>query len=136
MMRVSTVILVTLLLLIGVVVAGRASTSASTSVSVSLGKRPYTTVVKKPMKPVYKKEEPTPSHKPKIVIVKEQDPKPSPIIETSPASLEIAPLPLPEPCTDVPPDSEYTCAEQALYGRCSAPVILEGDYCKESCDRC
>ena len=44
-------------------------------------------------------------------------------------------------CTDTPPNSQYSCQEQASYGKCSDPFMFgvgapEGGYCAATCNRC
>ncbi|EFN58827.1 hypothetical protein CHLNCDRAFT_140661 [Chlorella variabilis] len=39
-------------------------------------------------------------------------------------------------CTDIAPDTEFTCAEQAGFGKCDADFIFLGAYCLKSCNRC
>eukprot|EP01025_Chloroclados_australasicus_P006103 TRINITY_DN119_c0_g1_i21.p1 TRINITY_DN119_c0_g1~~TRINITY_DN119_c0_g1_i21.p1 ORF type:complete len:241 (+),score=66.03 TRINITY_DN119_c0_g1_i21:103-825(+) len=54
---------------------------------------------------------------------------PSPVPSPTPSAVpELAPVE--EPCTDNPPDAEYTCAEIASFGRC------DGDFCLKSCGKC
>eukprot|EP01025_Chloroclados_australasicus_P021310 TRINITY_DN2238_c0_g1_i6.p1 TRINITY_DN2238_c0_g1~~TRINITY_DN2238_c0_g1_i6.p1 ORF type:complete len:668 (-),score=109.67 TRINITY_DN2238_c0_g1_i6:93-1913(-) len=38
-------------------------------------------------------------------------------------------------CTDVAP-SDYTCEEQAAFGKCDSPWMLSGGYCDAACGRC
>eukprot|EP01024_Parvocaulis_polyphysoides_P021184 TRINITY_DN20037_c0_g2_i1.p3 TRINITY_DN20037_c0_g2~~TRINITY_DN20037_c0_g2_i1.p3 ORF type:complete len:196 (-),score=58.09 TRINITY_DN20037_c0_g2_i1:419-1006(-) len=71
-------------------------------------------------------------------------PEPVPAPEVTPVTPEgtpvtpVVPTPTPSPveCTDVPPDAEYTCAEQAAAGRCDSPSIAGTDFCNLSCDKC
>ncbi|KAK2078299.1 hypothetical protein QBZ16_004168 [Prototheca wickerhamii] len=44
--------------------------------------------------------------------------------------------PPPPGCSDVPPSPDYTCAQQAAFGKCSAVWMVEGDYCAQTCGRC
>eukprot|EP01023_Acetabularia_acetabulum_P022541 TRINITY_DN2216_c0_g1_i11.p2 TRINITY_DN2216_c0_g1~~TRINITY_DN2216_c0_g1_i11.p2 ORF type:complete len:158 (-),score=38.88 TRINITY_DN2216_c0_g1_i11:4-477(-) len=102
-------------------------------------------------KPLYvkKPKEPKAKKMPKIVIMKEE-PSPAPIVIATPSPIaiatpspileatpvpevapEVAEVPEVEKCTDVPPDAEYTCAEQASCGRCNAR-FLRG-FCVCSC---
>ncbi len=39
-------------------------------------------------------------------------------------------------CTDTPPSSQYTCAQQAGFGQCNQPWMTQGNYCAMSCGRC
>ena len=44
-------------------------------------------------------------------------------------------------CNDSPPNSQYTCQEQARYGKCGDPFMFvagapKGGYCAASCNRC
>eukprot|EP01023_Acetabularia_acetabulum_P011636 TRINITY_DN1539_c0_g1_i6.p2 TRINITY_DN1539_c0_g1~~TRINITY_DN1539_c0_g1_i6.p2 ORF type:complete len:227 (+),score=27.44 TRINITY_DN1539_c0_g1_i6:192-872(+) len=39
-------------------------------------------------------------------------------------------------CTDIPPSTDYTCIQQAEFGKCNAQFIVEGNYCASSCGRC
>jgi len=55
-------------------------------------------------------------------------PKPTPTPTPKPASIPST------PCVDEAPDAEYTCAEQAAYGRCSSP-FMEG-FCLVTCGTC
>ncbi|KAG1665655.1 hypothetical protein FOA52_005445 [Chlamydomonas sp. UWO 241] len=38
-------------------------------------------------------------------------------------------------CTDVAPNSTFTCAEQLEFGKCAADWMFEGHYCDETCGR-
>jgi len=38
------------------------------------------------------------------------------------------------PCSDIPPDALYTCAEQAGWGKCNEPWMV--GFCDASCGRC
>ena len=41
------------------------------------------------------------------------------------------------PCKDIkPPDSEFSCKEQAEFGQCDAKWMISGKYCALSCKRC
>ena len=66
-------------------------------------------------------------------------PSPTPNPSLSPGSTPVAgPAPT---CNDTPPDSRYTCQEQASYGKCGEPFMFgagapEGGYCAASCNRC
>lgn len=43
--------------------------------------------------------------------------------------------PVPSGCVDTPPpDSAYTCAEQASFGKCNEDFMK--DFCNASCNRC
>jgi hypothetical protein len=47
---------------------------------------------------------------------------------------EASPSPAPPPCDDVQPTgSQYSCAEQAGFGKCSAPWMIEGGFCRRTC---
>jgi len=39
------------------------------------------------------------------------------------------------PCTDIPPSSRYTCAQQAKWGKCNRSW-MQPPYCLKSCNRC
>lgn len=41
-----------------------------------------------------------------------------------------------EACTDFPPDSNYTCAQQRGFGQCNKTFIFRDAYCLRSCERC
>ncbi|KAG1665656.1 hypothetical protein FOA52_005446 [Chlamydomonas sp. UWO 241] len=38
-------------------------------------------------------------------------------------------------CTDVAPNSDYTCANQAMFGKCAQPWMAEMQYCDKTCGR-
>ncbi len=46
----------------------------------------------------------------------------------------VPPLPPPGPCTDTPPDSNYSCAQQKSWGKCGESWMQ--NYCNQSCGRC
>ena len=68
---------------------------------------------------------------------------PSPAATTSPAA---SPTATPAAtgivsCDDLPPNSQYSCQEQASYGKCGEPFMFgagapEGGYCAATCNRC
>eukprot|EP01026_Neomeris_dumetosa_P051078 TRINITY_DN4489_c0_g1_i1.p1 TRINITY_DN4489_c0_g1~~TRINITY_DN4489_c0_g1_i1.p1 ORF type:complete len:198 (-),score=28.99 TRINITY_DN4489_c0_g1_i1:6-599(-) len=85
----------------------------------------------------------SPSPMPTPQIEPSPSPVPSPITpdESTPSSPTVIPSPSPSPipspspaCFDNPPDAEYTCAEQASFGRCNA-AFLQG-FCDKTCGRC
>jgi hypothetical protein len=39
-------------------------------------------------------------------------------------------------CTDQPPNSQYTCAQQKQWGKCSASWMTSGNFCAKTCGRC
>jgi hypothetical protein len=39
-------------------------------------------------------------------------------------------------CTDIAPDVNFTCAEQAKFGKCDADFIFLNGYCLSTCNRC
>ena len=40
-------------------------------------------------------------------------------------------------CSDTPPDDRYTCAQQAVWGKCQRDwMIKDGGYCNRTCGRC
>lgn len=39
-------------------------------------------------------------------------------------------------CSDVAPDSQFTCAEQKDFGKCDQPFMIRGAYCLQTCGRC
>ncbi|GAB4816654.1 hypothetical protein N2152v2_003700 [Parachlorella kessleri] len=39
-------------------------------------------------------------------------------------------------CTDVAPDSRYTCEQQKGWGKCSSGWMIAGKYCARTCGRC
>eukprot|EP01025_Chloroclados_australasicus_P027562 TRINITY_DN27314_c0_g1_i1.p1 TRINITY_DN27314_c0_g1~~TRINITY_DN27314_c0_g1_i1.p1 ORF type:complete len:747 (+),score=114.21 TRINITY_DN27314_c0_g1_i1:104-2242(+) len=41
-----------------------------------------------------------------------------------------------EVCQDVVPPGEFTCAQQAEFGKCEAAWMVEGGFCTKTCDRC
>ena len=61
---------------------------------------------------------------------------------TPAATPAVSPVPIAVPtCNDSPPDSQYSCQEQASYGKCGDPFMFsdgapEGGYCAASCNRC
>eukprot|EP01026_Neomeris_dumetosa_P075634 TRINITY_DN801_c0_g1_i5.p4 TRINITY_DN801_c0_g1~~TRINITY_DN801_c0_g1_i5.p4 ORF type:complete len:201 (-),score=28.82 TRINITY_DN801_c0_g1_i5:267-869(-) len=77
--------------------------------------------------------EPSPSPVPSPITPDEKTPSDSsPIVIPSPSP---SPSPVPSPaCFDNPPDAEYTCSEQASFGRCNA-TFLQG-FCDKACGRC
>eukprot|EP01025_Chloroclados_australasicus_P000916 TRINITY_DN1030_c0_g1_i3.p1 TRINITY_DN1030_c0_g1~~TRINITY_DN1030_c0_g1_i3.p1 ORF type:complete len:692 (+),score=68.05 TRINITY_DN1030_c0_g1_i3:194-2269(+) len=48
----------------------------------------------------------------------------------------ISPPPTTGDCTNIPPSDQFTCQEQKEFGKCNAIWMLEGDYCKKTCNRC
>jgi aryl-phospho-beta-D-glucosidase BglC (GH1 family) len=40
------------------------------------------------------------------------------------------------PCPDTAPDSQYTCAQQASWGKCGEDWLVRGGYCQKACGRC
>ncbi|KAK9793451.1 hypothetical protein WJX73_008796 [Symbiochloris irregularis] len=57
------------------------------------------------------------------------------VLEPQPVITIPAPPP-PLPCPDVAPDSQYTCAEQKKFGKCSASFLADKGYCAATCGRC
>ncbi|GAB4816650.1 hypothetical protein N2152v2_003696 [Parachlorella kessleri] len=39
-------------------------------------------------------------------------------------------------CTDLAPDSRYTCEQQRGWGKCNAGWMLAGNWCQRTCNRC
>eukprot|EP01024_Parvocaulis_polyphysoides_P031407 TRINITY_DN28382_c0_g1_i2.p1 TRINITY_DN28382_c0_g1~~TRINITY_DN28382_c0_g1_i2.p1 ORF type:complete len:364 (-),score=36.45 TRINITY_DN28382_c0_g1_i2:333-1424(-) len=39
-------------------------------------------------------------------------------------------------CTDIPPGKDFTCIQQAAFGKCNAQFILSGNFCAATCGRC
>ena len=39
-------------------------------------------------------------------------------------------------CNDTAPDTQYTCPQQALFGKCNDTWIVAGGYCASTCRRC
>eukprot|EP00887_Chlorella_sp_A99_P002661 scaffold6.g2661.t1 len=39
-------------------------------------------------------------------------------------------------CSDIAPDTKFTCAEQAKFGKCDTDFIFLGAFCLSSCGRC
>eukprot|EP01025_Chloroclados_australasicus_P046384 TRINITY_DN5117_c0_g3_i1.p1 TRINITY_DN5117_c0_g3~~TRINITY_DN5117_c0_g3_i1.p1 ORF type:complete len:1025 (-),score=120.72 TRINITY_DN5117_c0_g3_i1:2564-5407(-) len=39
-------------------------------------------------------------------------------------------------CVDVAPDDQYTCGEQASFGKCEQDWMIEGNFCAAACGRC
>ncbi|CAD7697025.1 unnamed protein product, partial [Ostreobium quekettii] len=39
-------------------------------------------------------------------------------------------------CTDVQPNDEFTCEQQAAFGKCSSEWMIDGGLCQFSCGRC
>ena len=39
-------------------------------------------------------------------------------------------------CADVPPSADYTCAQQAAWGKCGADFVIAGGFCAATCGRC
>ena len=40
-------------------------------------------------------------------------------------------------CTDIPPDGNYGCTEQAAkYSKCDSDFMFPGAFCLKSCNRC
>ncbi len=67
----------------------------------------------------------------------EQGRRPTPSEYAKFASRELAnqTTPTPEgPCTDVPPDDRFSCAQQAAWGKCDESWMH--GFCNRSCDRC
>eukprot|EP01023_Acetabularia_acetabulum_P051384 TRINITY_DN5673_c0_g3_i1.p1 TRINITY_DN5673_c0_g3~~TRINITY_DN5673_c0_g3_i1.p1 ORF type:complete len:576 (+),score=71.85 TRINITY_DN5673_c0_g3_i1:238-1728(+) len=44
--------------------------------------------------------------------------------------------PLPEGCFDQAPPGKFSCEDQRKFGKCSEVWMLEGGYCKQTCDLC
>eukprot|EP01025_Chloroclados_australasicus_P008625 TRINITY_DN1311_c0_g1_i4.p1 TRINITY_DN1311_c0_g1~~TRINITY_DN1311_c0_g1_i4.p1 ORF type:complete len:877 (-),score=156.34 TRINITY_DN1311_c0_g1_i4:515-3145(-) len=39
-------------------------------------------------------------------------------------------------CMDIPPNGEYSCAEQKEFGQCAQQWMIDGKYCQFTCGRC
>ena len=39
-------------------------------------------------------------------------------------------------CIDVPPSEDYSCAQQAAWGKCGADFMVAGGFCAATCGRC
>ena len=66
-------------------------------------------------------------------------PTPTPTLAATPAASPAA-IPVPT-CNDTPPGSQYSCQEQASYGKCGDPFMFSdgapnGGYCAATCNRC
>lgn len=51
------------------------------------------------------------------------------IVSPNPVTVEIA------VCDDVPPDDQFSCADQYRFGKCDERFILDGNYCAHTCRR-
>eukprot|EP01025_Chloroclados_australasicus_P027985 TRINITY_DN2770_c1_g2_i1.p1 TRINITY_DN2770_c1_g2~~TRINITY_DN2770_c1_g2_i1.p1 ORF type:complete len:850 (-),score=146.97 TRINITY_DN2770_c1_g2_i1:2694-5243(-) len=39
-------------------------------------------------------------------------------------------------CDDIPPPSDFSCKEQALWGKCDREWMTSGDFCRKTCGQC
>ncbi|KDD74498.1 hypothetical protein H632_c1273p1 [Helicosporidium sp. ATCC 50920] len=39
-------------------------------------------------------------------------------------------------CSDLAPDANFTCEQQAAFGKCNSDFIFQNGYCLKSCNRC
>eukprot|EP01026_Neomeris_dumetosa_P075632 TRINITY_DN801_c0_g1_i2.p2 TRINITY_DN801_c0_g1~~TRINITY_DN801_c0_g1_i2.p2 ORF type:complete len:190 (-),score=24.52 TRINITY_DN801_c0_g1_i2:328-897(-) len=81
----------------------------------------------------------SPSPLPSPQVEPSKSPVPSPITPDEKTPSDSSPIVIPSPspspaCFDNPPDAEYTCSEQASFGRCNA-TFLQG-FCDKACGRC
>eukprot|EP01023_Acetabularia_acetabulum_P046458 TRINITY_DN4790_c0_g2_i1.p1 TRINITY_DN4790_c0_g2~~TRINITY_DN4790_c0_g2_i1.p1 ORF type:complete len:281 (+),score=72.16 TRINITY_DN4790_c0_g2_i1:233-1075(+) len=56
--------------------------------------------------------------------------------EADTAIKKTAPIKCSKECSDVAPNQDYTCQEQASFGKCNALWMVNGGFCDAACGRC